>query len=125
MTDKQLEALAVETLKKKLGGLSYGYLLESTKHFIVEALKEMYNAGAKEGWISEKPDKECLFISATLFRDNWDYRLWQIIKHYSYNDEGEYGWYYSLCEGDGQEWGPLDDLSADLYKIIIAPNKTT
>lgn len=80
----------------------------------------------QDGWEEEKPNKECVFVSATKYERNdedllWDYTVWQIKKLDGEDDNGNPAWYFGLLNGDGEEWGPLEDLSAHLYKIIPSP----
>lgn len=83
-------------------------------------------------WLSEKPDfkKECVFITATKYERNneplyWDYSVWQIKKLDGETESGEYGWYWGLLNGDGEEWGPLEELAADRFFILAAPPVNT
>lgn len=75
-------------------------------------------------WQKEKPDfkQECVFVTATqLYPKNkspfWIYRTYEIKKV-----EGSYGWYLGLCDGEGDEWGDISDLKADLYLILPKKN---
>jgi hypothetical protein len=63
-------------------------------------------------WSNKKPDftQECILITATKNRKDWDYRAWLIIKI-----TGPGGWYWGLCEMDGEEWGDLNDMLQDKY----------
>lgn len=79
-------------------------------------------------WLTEKPEftEECTFVTATKYEvldedPYWDYSVWQIKKIDGYNDKDEPAWYYGLLNGDGEEWGDLDDLTVDLYYIIDEP----
>lgn len=81
---------------------------------------------AANEWVAEKPDKECVFISATKYIRNeedllWDYAIWQIKKLDGEDEHGNTAWYFGLLNGDGEEWGPLEDLEAALYHIITPP----
>lgn len=69
----------------------------------------------KGQWTNIKPDgkKECVFATASYYGKRWDYNIWQIMKV-----DGIDGWYLGLCNGDGEEWGDLNDLQADLYMIL-------
>lgn len=71
-------------------------------------------------WKVEKPKKwkECILITATLFNDRWEYTLFTVEKV-----NGEEGWYWGLICDDGEEWGDIDDLKADLY-LVMRPLKT-
>lgn len=67
-------------------------------------------------WLDKKPEftEECIMITAIKHNDKWDYSSWQIIQVEGYGEDGP-GWYYALCEMDGEEWGDMADLRADLY----------
>lgn len=69
-----------------------------------------------EGWVKDKPDNdhEFLMVTATLIKDRWNYTAWEI-------NEIPVEGYFGLCELDGEEWGPYEDLSADLYFILPSP----
>lgn len=73
---------------------------------------------AVEGWMKEKPkaDREFSFVSASWWRDHWEYKVWSVTKV----DSPE-GWYYGLCDDEGDEWADYDDLTADLFLILPAP----
>lgn len=82
----------------------------------------------KNKWLTERPDftEECTFITAHKYNRNdedlpYDYRVWQIKKLDGEKEDGSYGWYWGLLNGDGEEWGDLDDLSAKFYYIIDNP----
>lgn len=64
-------------------------------------------------WTKEKPNKECVFIAATKIRDEWEYEFYIIKKM-----ESDEGWYLGWLTGDGEEYGDLADMTADLYFII-------
>ena len=72
-----------------------------------------------EGWVSDRPvnDREFIMVTATLIKDRWNYTAWEVSE---IPGEG----YFGLCELDGEEWGPYEDLSADLYFILPSPTKT-
>ena len=78
-------------------------------------------------WLNEKPvfDKECTFVTASTYKRNdgplnWDYTVWQIKALDGEDDKGQPAWYWGLLTGDGEEWGDLNDLTADKYFIIPA-----
>lgn len=80
-------------------------------------------------WTKEKPKfkEECTFITASRYNRNnedlqWDYSIWQIKKLDGEDEKGNPAWYWGLLNGDGEEWGPLDDIAADFY-LIIPPIK--
>ena len=66
-------------------------------------------------WTNIKPDgkEPCVFVSATKWGNRWDYSVW-VIKEVGGFD----GYYLGICDGDGDEWGDLEDLRADLYMIL-------
>lgn len=71
-------------------------------------------------WCTDKPvfDMECIFATASLFAKEYYYSIWEIKKCDGENDRGEPAWYYGLLDGDGDEWGDIDDLKADKYLIL-------
>lgn len=73
-------------------------------------------------WTNEKPDfnEECLLITANNFSGMWAYKLWTIEKL-----EIDGHWYLGLLCEDGEEWGDLDDLKADLYCVLPLLELTT
>jgi hypothetical protein len=70
-------------------------------------------------WSGTKPEftEECILITATKYanKEHWDYNSWLIVKQDGETETGEYGWYYALCDIDGEEWGDLADLTAKKY----------
>ena len=84
-------------------------------------------------WTATKPDftEECVLITAQYYgkkhRDyenrQYEYTLWEIKKLDGELEDGSYGWYWGLLCSDGEEWGPLEDLAADLYMTMpLMPN---
>lgn len=77
-----------------------------------------------DGWSKEKPTfkEECLLLTATKIRDNWEYHLYEILFALGENDKGESAWYWGIFQ-DGDEWGDLNDLHAQLYFTmpLVAP----
>lgn len=66
-------------------------------------------------WVTEKPDfkEECLVIAASRIGDEWEYVTYQI-KIVTWG-EGEYfGW----LNGEGVEFGDLEDFVADKYFVM-------
>lgn len=72
---------------------------------------------AKDNWVKIKPDadRNFILITASFIKDYWDYKLWEI----KYHD----GYFKLLCD-DGEEWGPYEDLKADLYFTLPTPPTT-
>jgi hypothetical protein len=66
-------------------------------------------------WVTQKPEftEECLLITATKYRDEWEYTAYQIKK--VYDDEK---WYMGWLTGDGEEYGDLEDLESDKYLVM-------
>lgn len=62
-------------------------------------------------WTTIKPDfkEECLLLTASCFLGQWEYNLWELMKV-----EVDEGWYMGIYK-DGEDWGDLADLKADLY----------
>ena len=142
MNNNNLESLAEEVLEAKAKEIygkgwqkaltAFRILAESEpliSNITLAAMKEMYQAGQqsqKEEWVKEKPDKECVFIAANPYRRNnehlkWDYSMWQIKYLEGEDEEGNPALYLGLLNGEGEEWGPLEDLEAEHYKIISTP----
>lgn len=71
-------------------------------------------------WTPIKPKfkKECLLLTASKYKEHWEYKSWSIVEC---DDMDNGGWYFALCDIDGDEWGDIDDLKADLYKVISLP----
>lgn len=67
-------------------------------------------------WTTEKPkfESECLVIAATLWRWGWDYETYQI--KYVDGEEGEQ--YLGWLNGKGEEYGALEDFTADRYFVM-------
>jgi hypothetical protein len=83
------------------------------------------NNTIEDEWLDTKPEfnKECVFITATKYNRNsedleYDYACWQIKKLDGEDENGNPAWYFGLLNGDGEEWGALEDLRADYYLII-------
>ncbi len=68
--------------------------------------------------IQPKFKKECLLLTASKWKDQWHYNSWWIVKC---DNMETGGWYWGLCTIDGEEWGAMDELSVDLYKVINIP----
>ncbi len=105
---------------------------ELTVEDIYLAMDE-YASQQKGGrWVREKPDfkEECVFITATDYIRNreplmWDYKVWQLKWLEGENDKGESAFYLGLLNGDGEEYGDLEDLVADRYFIFNQPHETS
>lgn len=77
-------------------------------------------------WNTDKPiiDREMIIITASKLKTNkgdvfgLDYDSWLISKL-----DSDEGWYFGLCDLNGDEWGAYDDLSADLYYVIELPKQ--
>lgn len=89
---------------------------------VVHRMRELSVSSAPRisHWTTSKPkfDREFSFATAHFWKDHWEYKIWQIVKV----DNPE-GWYYGLCEGDGEEWGDHDDIQAKLYYILPEPKQ--
>lgn len=96
---------------------------------VIKLCMEQYSSQANNsignGWVSDKPDfkDECTFVTATKYDRNsedlsYDYAIWQIKTLEGEYEKGQPASYLGLLNGEGEEWGPLEDLSADLYLII-------
>lgn len=65
-------------------------------------------------WTKEKPvfKKDCILIVATEWLTEFEYTLYEIKK-----TESDEGWYWGIFQ-DGDEWGDIADLKADLYMTM-------
>lgn len=78
----------------------------------------------EDGWMKEKPEfkEECILITANWHNGSdfpcWNYRIFEIKKLDGETDDGEYGWYFGIMY-EGEEWGDLEDVYAQLYKVIL------
>lgn len=84
--------------------------------------RSIFIAGAmfeQEHWVKEKPkfQNDCLLLTAIWFKDHWEYECSEIKYVEGYGEDGS-AWYWGVFELDGEEWGDLADLKADLYKVI-------
>jgi len=97
--------------------ITYAALIESSKIDFIAGFKAASTPPAKDNWVKIKPDADRNFIlvTASFIKDYWDYKLWEI----KYHD----GYYKLLCD-DGEEWGPYEDLKADLYFTLPTPPTT-
>lgn len=66
-------------------------------------------------WTDIKPilTEECVFVTATKFKDHWDYKVFETK---FIREDG--GYFLALCTGDGELWGDLDEFNGDLYMIL-------
>jgi hypothetical protein len=73
-----------------------------------------------KNWTKEKPifTKECLLLTACWFKDHYEYSIFQI-KKVDFDDK----WYWGWLTGEGEEYGDLADLKADLYCAMPLINK--
>jgi len=69
-------------------------------------------------WTKEKPQftDDCFLLTATEINGQHHYNAWSINKIFS-----EEGFYWGWCTMEGEEYGDMADLKADLYKVISAP----
>jgi hypothetical protein len=67
-------------------------------------------------WTTTKPEfkEECLVITASEIRGEYFYDLFQV----KYVDDYEGGQYLGLLTGDGEEWGALEDMGAQMYFVM-------
>ncbi len=72
-------------------------------------------------WTPIKPKfkKECLLLTASKWKDEWTYNSWWVRKV----EDGDGKWFMELCTIDGDEWGELEELEADIYRVINIPIK--
>lgn len=90
-------------------------------------IKSVYNAVAiyanQSKWVSEKPDfkEECIVLTATWIQNDWEYNAYLIKRIDTVTNED--GFYLGWCTLDGEEYGDLNDLHADLYQVqSLIPN---
>jgi hypothetical protein len=71
-------------------------------------------------WVNKKPKfkNECLLLVVSFHGDERYYNAYWIKK-----EEFDGKWYWGCFTIDGDEWGDLNDLTADLYKTVNIPNK--
>lgn len=106
MNDFQITELAVKIAIAL--GLQYDpkniNLIETE---IVDYLESQTMSKVAE-WQKEKPNKPCLMVTRTYY-DRYNYQLFELncIEDYL----------AVICE-DGEEWGALEDLTADEYFVI-------
>lgn len=129
-----VEALAEDYLKK----VGTHDRPDITKHDFINGFKAGYSASlpqssteerpsgegdAVDGWTNKKPvfKAEGDFVTASWWKDHWEYKAWSMIKIEGEDDDGNEGYYLGLCDQDGNEWGDYDDLTADLYFILPKP----
>lgn len=119
LDDKKLLAIALEKYSTP-----YGKPNPQTYAFI-DGVKSKLNNTVEDKWISVKPEfkEECTFITATKYNRNnedlyYEYSCWQIKKLDGEDENGNPAWYFGLLNGEGEEWGALEDLGADYYLII-------
>lgn len=131
---KKIQEAGKEFCKKEPTNNNPQIVITSDEYYLGELIA--YNEGGKtgyalaseeqrEGWVNGVPKitEECVFVTATRHKskvdDYWDYSVWEakVIEGVNEKDEGAY--YLALLDGDGEEWGPLDELVAD--KTFILP----
>lgn len=71
----------------------------------------------QEPWVSVKPEfkEDCILITATWIGgriNHWLYMQFEINK-----TDSDEGWYWGIFQ-EGDEWGDIADLKADLYLSI-------
>lgn len=83
------------------------------------------SAGGMRGWTKEKPEftEECLLITASHYTRNnepivWNFSVWQIKKLDGEDDAGNPAWYWGWLNGEGEEYGDLADLHAQMYLVL-------
>lgn len=66
-------------------------------------------------WTTTKPSEPCVFVAAQYYlnRNVWDHEIYEL----KWIDTGD-GLYLCILTGDGDEWGALEDLTADKYCIL-------
>jgi hypothetical protein len=87
----------------------------------MEAYANQSTQPAGDGWVSEKPEwkEECILLTASLHRGDWNYSAFEVKEALGEDEQGNNAWYWALCcLEDGEEWGDINDLSAQWYKII-------
>jgi hypothetical protein len=71
-------------------------------------------------WSKRKPKftEECIMLSASKYKGEWDYHSWLILKVDGEDENGKLGWYWGLHDIDGQEWGAWEDHVAEKYMTL-------
>jgi len=71
-------------------------------------------------WVKEKPklNKECIILTSTTVFGEMEYNSFLVV---NIKYEFDTGSYFSLCTMDGEHWGDIEDLQADLYQVIDLP----
>jgi len=66
-------------------------------------------------WTTVKPDfkEECICLTASEFYYGWEYHVWVI----EYVNNGD-GTYLAWLDGEGEEYGDLCDMKADMYNVL-------
>lgn len=92
--------------------------LNLTLQDIADELMEATVPKKEEGWLTEKPvfDRDCILLTGTKIREKCEYSSW-LIKWLDFDEGGYWGW----LNMDGEEYGDINDLHADLYNIIELP----
>lgn len=68
-------------------------------------------------WLTQKPkfDCWCIVITANKIRKQWEYSIFTV-QRVDFEDK----WYWGLIDGNGDEWGDIEDLKAQKYYVIEA-----
>jgi len=76
----------------------------------------------EDGWVKDKPkdDKEFLMLTASFINGFWEYKTWEVRKITS-----EDGFYFGLCDGEGEEWADYNDLATATTPISPTINTFT
>lgn len=78
--------------------------------------------GEAEEWSKEKPTfkEDCILLTASWWKDHWETKSFDIYQADGEDENGNPGWYWSVLQ-DGEECGDIEDLQADLYRVISFP----
>jgi hypothetical protein len=77
-------------------------------------------------WVSDKPSvftKDCIVLTASEHKGQWNYNSWLITAIDGEDEEGNPAWYWGLCNINGEELGPMEDMEAELYCVIDLPKE--
>ncbi|MDE2232979.1 MAG: hypothetical protein KGJ90_02495 [Patescibacteria group bacterium] len=75
-------------------------------------------------WITDKPDKPCVFIARNKIREFWDYNIWILDYVDGIDTSGQDAMYLAILTGQGDEWGDYSELEAEGYFIVEELDKS-
>ena len=71
-------------------------------------------------WLSEKPkfNKDCILITASKYKDKWNYTSYRIELVEGEDENFEKAWYWGWLDMDGSEIDDINDMVAQKYMVI-------